>query len=153
MNQQPWHYIVATRDQPDAHGRLAACLSDANALWAPRAPVLMLSVAKQTFDADEQPNRFAWHDTGLATAGLMIQATALGLHVHAMGGFSRMKARELFGIPASYDPVAAIAMGYLGEPDSLPEDLRDAERAPRSRRPCKTWVFAETWGRASPLVD
>ena len=116
-------------------------------------PVLLLSVARQTFDVDGQPNRFAWHDTGLSTAALMMQATALGMHVHAMGGFSRKKARGLFDIPEGYDPVAAIAMGYLGDPDSLAEDLREAEMAPRSRRPAETWAFAETWGRPFPLVE
>jgi len=153
MNQQPWYFIVATREQPDAHERLVACLSDGNAPWARRAPVLMLSVAQQTFDVDGRPNRFAWHDTGLATAALMGQATALGMHVHAMGGFSRTKARELFGIPKGCDPVAAIAMGYLGDPDSLAEELRETETAPRSRRPCRAWVFTDAWGRPSPLVE
>jgi len=152
MNLQPLHFIVATRDRPDEHARLVACLSDGNAAWARRAPVLMLSVARQSFDVDGRPNRFAWHDTGLATAALMVQATALGLHVHAMGGFSRTKAREFFGIPEGFDPVAAIAMGYLGDPDSLEEELRGTETAPRSRRPCRAWVFTDAWGRPSPLV-
>lgn len=149
MNQQPWRFIVTARDQPNAHGRLAACLNEKNAQWARHAPVLMLSVAKQTFDGSEEPNRFAWHDTGLATAAVMIQATALGMHIHVMGGFSRAKARESFSIPKGYDPVAAIAMGYLGETDSLPEDLRDAEIAPRLRRPCKAWAFTDIWGRVA----
>ena len=152
MNQQPWHFLVATRDQPEPHARLAACLADTNAVWASHAPVLMLSVAKQTFNATGQPNRFAWHDTGLATGALMAQATAFGLHVHAMGGFSRTKSRKAFGIPDGFEPVAAIALGYLGDSASLPADLQEQETAARSRRPIATWAFADNWGEAFPVV-
>ena len=152
MNQQPWHFIVATRDEPEAHERLVGCLRETNAVWARRAPVLMLSVAQQTFDGNGKANRFAWHDTGLATGALMAQATALGLYVHAMGGFSRTRSREAFGIPEGFEPIAAVAMGYLGDSGFLPEDLREQEAAPRSRRPFGRWVIADTWGRTSPLV-
>jgi nitroreductase len=151
-NQQPWHFIVATQDRPDAHRRLLSCVSADNARWACRAPVLMLSVARKASDTDAEPNRYAWHDTGLATAGLMTQATALGLHVRAMGSYSRTKARETFGIPEGFDPVAALAMGYVGDPDTLPTDLRTEEVAPRSRRPMTVWVFEGVWGRPSALV-
>jgi len=150
MNQQPWHLVVATRDQSAEHARIVGCLSEANALWAAQAPVLMVSVAKNTFDESGKPNRFAWHDTGLATAALMIQATALGLHVHAMGGFSQTAARSALGIPEGFEPVAAIAMGYAGQPESLPEDLRTPEAAPRSRRPCEAWVFRGAWDKPWP---
>jgi nitroreductase len=149
MNQQPWHFVVATIEQRDCHSRFVACLSEANVRWASRAPVLMFSVAKRAFD-NEQPNRFAWHDTGLATAGLMIQATALGLHVHCMGGFRRATARQHLGIRDDFDPVAAIAMGYVGSPDSLPDDLRETELVVRSRRPTAQWVFGERWGNPWP---
>ena len=147
-NQQPWHFIGATRGETESHARLAACLNDHNAAWAGRAPVLMVSVAQAATTADGRANRYAFHDTGLATGALMAQATALGLHVHAMGGFSRTKARELLSIPDGYDPVAALAIGYLGDPGSLPEDLRTAETAPRERRPLGEWVFAGAWGRS-----
>src|SRR3712207_2046778 len=86
-NQQPWHFVVATKGEPREYGRLLSVLAPANAQWAGRAPVLMLTVAKLTFDADGAPNRHALHDVGQATAQLALQATALGLVVHQMGGF------------------------------------------------------------------
>ncbi len=150
MNQQPWRLVVAMREQPSEHARIVGCLSEAKAVWASSAPVLMVSVAKNTFDESGKPNRFAWHDTGLATAALMVQATALGLHVHAMGGFSRDATRSNLGIPEGFEPVAAIAMGYAGRPDSLPEDLRMSEVAPRTRRPCEAWVFRGAWDQLWP---
>ena len=152
FNQQPWHFIVATKEVPAEYERLLGCLAPANALWAQHAPVLMLTVAKLTFDANGAPNRHALHDVGQAAAGLALQATALGLAAHQMGGFDGERARAEFSIPGDYEPVAAIAVGYPGDPESLPERLRAREGAPRTRRGLGEFVFTGRWGRTSPVV-
>ncbi len=151
-NEQPWAYLVATQDDPGEYARLLSVLAEGNVAWARRAPVLMLSLAKLNFERNGKPNRHAFHDVGLATANLVPQATAMGLVVHQMAGFSVEKARELFGVPAGWEPVAAIALGYPGEADSLPESLRDRELAPRSRKPLEEFVFAGRWGQSAPLA-
>jgi len=89
---------------------------------------------------------------GLAVENLVIQATALGLMVHQMAGFDVQKARETFEIPAGYEPVAAVAIGYPGDPAMLPDRLRQRELGPRSRKPLQDSVFGGRWGRVSPLV-
>jgi nitroreductase len=152
-NQQPWHFIVATKEQAGEFERLLGCLVPGNAQWAKDAPALMLSVAKLTFDANGAPNRHALHDVGQATANLAIQATALGLAIHQMGGFDAARAREEFSIPEGYEPVAAIAVGYPGDPESLPESLRAREGARRTRRELGEFVFTGTWGQTSPVVE
>ncbi len=152
FNEQPWTFIVGVRGQGETFDRLLDCLVDQNRRWAGAAPVLMLSVARPTFADGGRPNRHAQHDVGLATMNLMLQATALGLAAHAMAGFKRKKAREAFGIPEDHEPMAAIALGYPGEPDALPEDLKQRELAPRERKPSADWGFGETWGRPSPLL-
>jgi nitroreductase len=152
-NEQPWRFIVATKEDPREYERLLGCIVPANALWAGNAPVLMLSVAKLTYDANGASNRHALHDVGQATANLAIQATALGLAVHQMGGFDAARAREEFSIPEGYEPVAAIAVGYPGDPESLPESLRARERAPRMRRELSEFVFAGAWGKAAPVAE
>jgi nitroreductase len=151
-NEQPWSFIVATRGDRAAYDRLLSCLVEFNVQWAARAPVLMLSVAKLKFDSNGQPNRHAFHEVGLAVGNLLMQATALDLVVHQMAGFDVQMARELFQIPPGYEPCAAIALGYLGKPDSLPEPLRARELAPRSRKPLGEFVFTERWGESSTLV-
>jgi nitroreductase len=129
-NQQPWHFIVATKEDPRVYERLLGCIVPANALWAGKAPVLMLTVAKLTYDANGAPNRHALHDVGQATANLSLQATALGLAVHQMGGFDMERAREEFSIPEGYEPVAAIAVGYPGDPGESARGLAgEGERA------------------------
>src|SRR5688500_18464285 len=122
-NEQPWYFIVATKQDEAEYTRLLSCLRENNQQWARQAPVLMASVAKLAFDANGQPNRYAFHDVGLAVANLITQATALGLCVHQMAGFYPEKVRELYGVPAAFEPVAGIVLGYPGDPALLPEDL------------------------------
>jgi nitroreductase len=124
---------------------------DGNA-WAQNAPVLMLSVAKRHFDLTGEINRHAPHDVGLAVANLVLQAESLGLVCHQMAGFSPEKAHELLGIPQDrYEPMAVIAIGYQGSPDSLDDKLKERELAPRERQPLQAMAFTHQWETAYPL--
>ncbi len=151
-NEQPWSLIVATKDQPSEYARLFSCLTESNQAWAQSAPVLMLSVAKLHFDRNGTANRHAFHDVGAAACNLTTQAMALDLFVHQMGGFNTETARSQFSIPSGYDPVAMIAIGYLGDPQTLPAALQDRELAPRTRKPLTDIVFTGGWGQPSDLV-
>ena len=55
-----------------------------------------------------------------------------------MAGFDVDQARQTFGIPEGFDPVAAIAIGYSAE----------ATPASRSRRPQDELAFSGKWGEA-----
>lgn len=151
-NEQPWYFIIATRDDEVKHSRLASCLNENNYRWAPKAPILLLSVAKMYYERNGKPNRYAFHDVGQAVAQLVLQAMAMGLYVHQMAGFNGDKARELLGIPEGYDPVTMIAIGYPGDLETLPDNLRDRELNRRSRRSLEEFVFAGKWGEPSPLI-
>ena len=144
MNEQPWRFIYATKQDKENFNRLFSCLVEGNN-WAQKAPALFITVAKKSYDYDGSPNSHAWHDVGLATGNLLLQATDLGLHVHMMGGFKAAKAREVLGIPEGYEPVAMGAIGYAGDPDTLPEALKKRELAPRTRKPLEELVFRGTW--------
>ena len=150
-NAQPWSFIVVTKDNEAEHGRLVSCLMEGNIPWAQRAPVLVVSVARMSFEDGGKPNRHAFHDVGQAVANLSIQATALGLVVHQMAGFYPEKVKELFGVPESFEPVAAIALGHPGDPESLLEKFRSRETAPRARKPLSEFVFSGQWGKTLPL--
>jgi nitroreductase len=149
-NAQPWYFIVGTKDNPENYKRVLESLIEFNQGWAKNAPVLALSVAKLKFD-DGKPNRHAFHDVGQAAANLSLQAEASGLSVHQMAGIDPEKARKLFNIPADYEAVAGIAIGYPGDPASLPEGLRERELAPRQRKPLDSFVFTGSWGKSLPL--
>ena len=153
FNEQPWNFIVATKQKPEEHARLLSCLVEGNQQWAREAPVLMVSVAKLNFDKTGKPNRHAFHDVGLAVESMIVQATALGLFVHQMAGFSPEKVRELYGVPDDFEPVAAIAIGYGVALDDLPGPSREFELGPRSRKPVSSFVFQGHWGEVSPIVS
>jgi len=153
FNEQPWYFVMATKQNPPEHARLLSCLVERNQQWARRAPVLMVSVAKLNFDQTGKPNRHAFYDVGMAVGNLMTQATALDLFVHQMAGFSPEKVAELYHIPDEFEPVAAMAIGYGGSLEDLPESFRERELAPRSRKPISSFVFAGQWGQPAALVS
>lgn len=152
-NEQPWNIILATREEPEEFERLAACLVEGNQVWARRAPVLLLSVAKLRFDRDGRENTHASYDVGQAMAYLTVQATALGLFVHQMAGFRPDQARETYGIPPTHAPVSAAAVGYYGRPERLPEDLQQRERSPRQRKSLESFAFTGQWGRPAGFLQ
>jgi len=151
-NEQPWAYIVATKDAPENFAKLLNVLVPFNVTWAQHAPVLALAVAKLAFEKNATPNRNAQYDVGAASAWLTVEATTRGLFVHQMAGYDHDKARQVFEIPAGWEPIAAMAIGYLGDPDSLPQPLRDREVAPRTRKPISTFVMSGSWGKKAPFV-
>src|SRR6267154_1676054 len=151
-NEQPWAYLVATKDDKDGFEKMLSVLVEFNANWAKSAPVLAIAVSELAFAKNNAPNRNAQYDTGAATMLLSVEATAQGLAVHQMAGFDPEKARQLFGIPAGWEAIAAIALGYPGDPASLPPPLKDREMAPRTRKPIAEFVMAGQWGHTAPFA-
>lgn len=133
MNEQPWRYIYAHHADEANFQKMVDCLLPGNQPWAKNAAVLVLALAKTHFD-NGTPNGAALHDLGLANGNLILEATALGLHGHFMGGFDRAKATELFQLPEGLQPVVMIALGYQGEAEQLEEPFLSREKAPRQRR-------------------
>ncbi len=149
-NRQPWHFIVGASDHPEDHAVLAGTLNERNRRWAQYAPVLILVVAQLA----SQPGKelASLYDVGLAVGNLTAQAVDLGLVTRQMDGFDAEQARMVLGIPEGYAPVVVIALGYPGSPEALPDDLRERELAPRSRKPLEDFVFAGHWRLAAEEV-
>jgi nitroreductase len=148
-NEQPWSYIVATRDDPAEFSRMLTCLTEANQAWAQHAGVLMLGVISPTFSRNGNPNRVAEHDLGLAAGNICLQATALGLYVHQMAGVYLEKARVEYQIPESHMVVTAIAIGYAANPDVSDPQLAERDRASRPRKKLAEFVFSGKWGKSA----
>ncbi len=146
FNEQPWVFIIAKADQPAEHEKLLSCLVEGNRIWAKRAPLLMITLAKLNFSHNDQPNHHASHDVGLAVGNLLVQATAMNLVVHQMAGILSEVIRKEYTVDSGYDPVTALAIGYQGDLQSLPDILREREQEERSRKPLQEFVFSETWG-------
>jgi len=151
-NEQPWSYLVATKEDPDEFARLLSCLVEGNQVWAKAAPVLALGVVSLRFSLNNKENRAAVHDLGLAAGNLLIEAGARGLHVHQMIGILPDRARELYQIPEQAEAWTGLAIGYKGDPTKLPDNLRERDLTPRQRKPLSQFVFSGKWGQPSSLV-
>lgn len=134
-NEQPWNYLVATRENPKEFGRLLSCLVESNQAWANAAPVLVLGVVSLRFAKNSKDNRAAVHDLGLAAGNLLAEATTRGLSVHQMIGILPDKAREVYQIPEHFEAWTAMAIGYKADPAKLTEALKARDLTPRQRRP------------------
>jgi nitroreductase len=130
-NSQPWRFIVGRRGSA-AFDTIAQNLMGFNKAWAGSASALVLALAEVT-DAEGNPRRFATYDLGQAVAHLTIQAHHDGLHAHQMGGIEVDGLRAAFDIDDRFLPFSVTALGTVGDPDALPDVLRERELAPRTR--------------------
>jgi len=151
-NEQPWAYIVATKDDPENFEKSLGALVEFNANWARKAAVLAIAVAELAFAKNNAPNRNAQYDVGAASLQLSIEATARGLVVHQMAGFDPETAKESYNIPQGWEPIAAMAIGYPGDASSLPEPLQSREKAPRSRKRIREFVMIGQWGHTADFA-
>ncbi|MBI3041636.1 MAG: nitroreductase family protein [Betaproteobacteria bacterium] len=145
---EPWRYLVWDRKRdPEGFQKAFDCLSENNRKWVKNVPLLMLSCAGSNFAATGKPNRWTQHDTGAASTSMALQAAALGLAYHQMGGFDADKARAAFNVPAEYTPMAMIAVGYQAGADVLDEETKAKELRPRGRKPLAERFFEGGWGK------
>lgn len=132
-NTQPTRFIVARRGGA-AHAAILGSLMGFNQVWAGDASALLVIVAEtETEDGIQRP--WALYDAGQAAAHFTVQAHAMGLFTHQMGGFTAEAINEAFGLDARLRPVAVMAVGALGDAAAVSDVLRERENAPRTRRP------------------
>lgn len=140
-NEQPWVYVYATKDQTELWNKMFEPLNDGNKIWAKEAPLLILGLARKHFSRYPGPNAHAMYDLGGANAFLSLQAVELGLQIRQMAGFNRVKVIENLNIPDVYEVGVLMAVGYPGDPSSLPENLKRRESAPRERLSQQAFVM------------
>lgn len=147
FGDQPWRFVVWNKaSNPEAWQQAFDCLVPGNQAWAKDAPVLLLVCADTLFSHNQQPNRWAQYDTGAAAENLCLQASALGLMAHQMGGFDANMAREKFHIPAQYTLMAMISVGHPADVATLSGDELARETAARKRKPLSELFFDANWG-------
>jgi nitroreductase len=148
-NEQPWRFIVGLKGS-DTYSKIFSSLVGFNKAWAGTAAALILGLASAK-TASGKPNTYALYDLGAATSNLTLQAAALGILSHQMGGFDHAIARQALEIPEDYTLGAVIALGYQGEPAALEnEQLVAREVAPRDRKSLRDFVFS-AWGTPADL--
>src|SRR5947209_5342791 len=140
-NFQPRRFIVARRGS-EAFTAVSDALSEGNRPWAPNASLFVVAIAL-TKDEKGTPYRWAEYDAGQAIAHLTVQAHALGLHVHPMGGFDPQALALAFDLPEGAVPISVNAIGAAAPAEQLPERYRDRESAPRTRLPLEELVVVD----------
>ncbi len=128
FNAQPWRFFVADKnDNSDFYNEILNCLIGFNKSWANTAPIFIVTVVKTINDHNNEPNKYAYHDLGLAVGNMLNQATEMGLFMHQMAGIDHDKIFEVLNLSANYKPVTVIALGYPGKIEDLPEEIQKVE--------------------------
>jgi nitroreductase len=133
-NEQPWHYIYLFNDDSEKYHQILGLLSDWNQKWAQSAPVLVAGISELNYKHNNLPNEYAWYDLGQSVAYMTLQASEMGLHIHQMGGFDRIKAKKLFQLSDNSQVVVMMAIGYKGSLDRIPEAYHEAELTKNGRK-------------------
>ena len=147
FNEQPWTFIIGDKyKNPETYNKILQTLNEWNQRWAKNAPVLILQVGKTFFDLDGRFNDYYKYDCGQATAMLVLQLTRENIFAHQMAGFDKQKAKDLFNIPEGYEPTVVVAIGFQGDINILPEDLKEIENSERTRKSLDKIAFSE-WNK------
>ena len=152
MNHQPWRFLVGRSGADGADATLQGDLRRAGrtqpAVGRPGSAARRRARTRR--GGDGSPRAVGPFELGLAVSQLTVQAHALGLHVHQMGGFDAAAVSAEFDVPAAYRPVVVLAVGRQGDADALPDWARERETAPRERLPLGDIAYADSFG--TPLA-
>jgi nitroreductase len=132
-NEQPWMFVYTTREDMTVFNAYLNFMDETNSIWAREAYALIISFARMRFKRNDKPNKYAFHDTGMAVTNLLLQALTFDIYVHQMGGYSVEKVKDYFRLDEGIEPVAMMAAGYLGTGENIPPEIlkRDEEKRPR----------------------
>ncbi len=146
-NTQPGRWLVGRRGDA-SFSLIFDALRPGNQSWAAAASALLIGCVL-TEDSTGRTLPVPEYALGLSAQNLVLQAVSEGLVAHQMGGFSREAIASSFDLPPTAHAVVAIAIGALGAPTLLPDDLAARETAPRTRKALPELVFSEKWGNAA----
>ena len=148
-NEQPWVFMYATREHKEFWDLLFEPLNESNKIWAKDAPLLIFSLSRRNFSRYPGANAHAMYDLGGANAFLSLQAVELGLQVRQMAGFNAALVRQNLNVPDSFELGVYIAVGYPGDPEALPANLRQRELAPRERYAQQHFVMTHPFEKSA----
>jgi nitroreductase len=150
FNEQPWRFIVGQKGD-DTYDSILNTLIDWNILWAGKANVLIVNIAKKTFSHNGKQNVTFKYDLGQAVSSMILEVVNQGLYSHQMSGFDANKAAELLNIPDDFQAVSVTAIGYYGNINELPKDIAEVETRPRERKELKDIIFNNKFGESYEL--
>jgi nitroreductase len=134
-NHQPGRFAWGLRSDA-AFKAIHDGLLGFNKVWAEKAAALVVVASKPVVEKDGVESENVWHafDAGSAWMSMALQAQAMGLVAHAMGGFEAEILAPALHLPKGYVIHAVVAFGTQGDAADLPEKQR-AREFPSGRRP------------------
>ncbi|MEM7318887.1 MAG: nitroreductase family protein [Pseudomonadota bacterium] len=137
FNIQPWRFLYAHRT--DTHWpAFLSVLNEENRQWASAASALIFLISDTVMPADiDRPKKrsnYNSFDAGAAWMQIALQATAIGYAAHAMAGLDFERAPDILGLPNRFRLEIGITLGFAGDADQLPRDLKRRE-VPSGRFP------------------
>lgn len=148
-NRQSWRFVVVSG--PETLAAVHTALTRGNA-YAKAAPVLIALCGNPDDGQIVEGKQYFLMDAGMALENLLLQAVALDLHAHPMGGFDETMVRDVLGIPEQVRVLALIAIGHPGRLEDLDERTRERELRQRTRKPhddirsFDRWAFGDNAG-------
>ncbi|HRA30832.1 MAG TPA: nitroreductase family protein [Thermomicrobiales bacterium] len=141
-NRQPTRYIVASH--PETLAAVHEALTRGNAYL--RAAPVLIAVCGRPEDAQIVDGKeYYLLDAGLGIENLLLQAFAMDLHAHSVGGFDEGKVRAAFGIPEDVRVLALVGIGHAGRLEDLDERTLERELRERTRKPREEVRAWERW--------
>ena len=126
FNNQSWRFLYSLKDSEswDTYFNL---LLEGNQTWVKNAGALVVILSKTTFDYNGKPSKTHAFDSGAAWQNFALQGSINGLVIHGMQGFDYDRAKSELQIPGEYEVQAMAAIGKPGDPNDLPEGLREKD--------------------------
>ncbi len=144
-NEQPWRFILATKDKPDEFAKMQSILLQANQSWAKDAWALVLAATHLVFARNGKQNKAAIHDLGAAVSYLSLEAAARGISVHQIIGIDHDQARTVFNVPGEYEVLTAFAIGYADMNAQGDNKYTQRDNTVRSRNKVSEFVYENSW--------
>jgi nitroreductase len=146
-NEQPWRYVVATRDDRAQFEQLLSCLVEGNQTWAKHVPVLALGIV--SLKCKERGQTCCGPRPGLAAGNRWSRPRHAA--VRAPDDRDPSRRREAFESRKATRHGPELA-SFEGDPATLPDNLKQRDLTPRQRKPLKEFVFTGKWGNPAPFL-
>jgi nitroreductase len=135
--RQPVRFVVGVRGD-QTFTTLTGLLRRGNS-YAHAASALILLCSDE--GPDDKTVLYSAVDAGSAMANLLVEAVSRGLIAHPMAGFDAAGATTAFDLPPAVRPVMVIAVGTLGDYDTVSPEIADRDALPRERLPLEQIVL------------
>ncbi|CAB4561502.1 unannotated protein [freshwater metagenome] len=136
-NQQPWHVVFLTQGSKLFQEISEKGLTGFNQAWAPSCSLYAVMLARQTEKGKARDQAGTYFDLGLASMQMVMQAEAMGLKSHFMGGIVPLEIEKTLNVKDHW-VVCVIAIGKQASLEAASEDLIARETAERTRLPSES---------------